>query len=409
MKTGFTTRILHSDLESPIEHSAVHKPMHPAMAYGYEDARELARVFQGERTGFIYGRQGNPTAAALEQKISKMEEGIGSIAFASGMAAIAGTFAALLRKGDHIVSSRFLFSNTTSLYGTLTGLGCEVSLVDATDAAAVAAAIRPETRMVFVETIANPRTQIADLAGNGRLCAERGLLYIVDNTMTSPWLFQPRAVGAGLVIHSLTKYICGHGNALGGSVTDTGLYDWTGFPNIYEAYKKVAPAQWGLNQIRKKGLRDFGATLAAESAHRIAIGAETLALRVPRACENAARLAAFLASHPAVDQVYYPGLASHPQHQRASELFKGYGALFSFELAAGIDCFDFLNRLQLVISSTHLGDNRTLAIPVAHTIYFEMGAERRAEAGIADGLIRVSVGIEDGDDLLADFAQALAG
>jgi len=409
MKTGFTTRILHSDLESPIEHGAVHKPVHQAMAFGYQDARELALVFKGERPGFLYGRQGNPTTAALEQKVSKMEEGIGTVAFASGMAAISGTFAALLRQGDHVVSSQFLFSNTTSVFGTLTALGCQVSFVDATDVAQVAAAIRPETRLVFVETIANPRTQIADLAGIGRLCAERGLLYIVDNTLTSPWLFQPRTVGAGLVVHSLTKYIGGHGNALGGSVTDTGLYDWTRFPNIYEGYKKIAPAQWGINQIRKKGLRDIGATLGAEPAHRIAVGAETIALRMPRACDNTLRLANFLATHPAVAKVYYPGLTSHPQHQRAGELFKAYGALFSFELAAGIDCFDFLNRLRLVISSTHLGDNRTLAIPVAHTIYWEMGAERRAEMGISDSLIRVSVGIEDYDDLQADFANALQG
>lgn len=408
MKTGFTTRILHSDLESPIEHGAVHKPMHPTMAFGYKDARELAAVFQGTQPGFTYGRQGNPTTVALEQKINKMEEGIATATFASGMAAIAGTFTALLKRGDHIVSSQFLFGNTTSLFGTLAGLGCEVSFVDATDAAAVTAAIRPETKAVFVETIANPRTQVADLAGIGKLCAERGLLYVVDNTMTSPWLFQPRTVGAGLVINSLTKYIGGHGNALGGAVTDTGLYDWTQFPNIYAGYKKLPPAQWGINQIRKKGLRDGGATLAAEPAHRIAVGAETLALRMPRACDNAQRLADWLATQPAVAKVYYPGRPDHPQHTRSCQLFKAHGAILGIELAAGRNCFDFLNRLQLVISSTHLGDNRTLAIPVAHTIYWEMGAERRAEVGIADSLIRISVGIEDGDDLLADFAQALA-
>ena len=226
--------------------------------------------------------------------------------------------------------------------------------------------------------------------------------------MTSPALFRPKAVGAGLVINALTKYIGGHGNALAGSITDTGLFDWTRFPNIAENYKSQPPALWGIQQIRKKGLRDWGGTLAAGEAHTISVGAETLALRMERTCANAMALAGFLASHPKVRTVYYPGLPSHPQHAIARSLFAGFGGLFAFELADGIDCFDFLNRLGIVISSSNLGDNRTLAIPVAHTIFWEMGAERRAAMGIADALIRISVGIEDRDDLIADFTQALA-
>jgi O-acetylhomoserine (thiol)-lyase len=407
MKRGFTTTILHSDLDQPIEHFSVHKPMHVAVAYGYADARELARVFKGEQPGYVYGRQGNPTAAALEAKVTKMEEGVATACFSTGMAAIAATFVALLRAGDHVVSSAFLFGNTNSLFGTLGTLGCDISFVDATNADNVARAIRPNTRLVFVETIANPRTQVADLARIGELCASRGVLYIVDNTMTSPYLYQPKRHQAGLVINALTKYIGGHGNALGGAVTDTGLYDWTRFPGIYDNYKTAAPAMWGILQIRKKGLRDIGGTLAAEVAHRIAMGAETLALRMERCCDNALRLARFLAGHSKVTRVYHPGLADHPQHRLAGELFKAYGALMSFELAAGIDCFDFLNRLKLVISSSHLGDNRTLAIPIAHTIYWEMGPQRRAEMGIADSLVRLSIGIEDFDDLVGDFRQAL--
>lgn len=408
MKSGFTTTILHSDLESPIEHYAVHKPMHAAVAFGYPDARDLAKVFKGELAGYAYGRQGNPTTAALESKISKMEDGIATACFSTGMAAIAATFIALLRGGDHIVSSAFLFGNTNSLFGTLEKLGCDITYVDATNADNVAQALRPDTRLVFVETIANPRTQIADLARIGKLCAERGLLYVVDNTMTSPYLFRPKQVQAGLVINSLTKYIGGHGNALGGAVTDTGLFDWKRFPNIYDNYKTAKPATWGILQIRKKGLRDAGATLAAEVAHRLATGAETLALRMDRAGDNALQLARFLAAHPRVTKVYYPGLKEHPQHQRAGEWFRNFGALMSIELADGLDCFDFLNRLQLVISSSHLGDNRTLAIPIAHTIYWEMGPARRAEMGIADSLIRLSIGIEDTEDLIGDFTQALA-
>jgi len=408
MAKGFTTTILHSDLEAPIEHYSVHKPMHAAVAFGYSDARDLAKVFKGEMAGYAYGRQGNPTTAALESKVTKMEDGVATACFSTGMAAIASTFVALLRGGDHVVSSSFLFGNTNSLFGTFGTLGCEVSFVDATDVDNVARAIRPNTRMVFVETIANPRTQIADLARIGELCASRGLLYFVDNTMTSPYLFRPKRVKAGLVINSLTKYIGGHGNALGGAVTDTGLFDWKRFPNIYESYKTAVPAMWGILQIRKKGLRDVGGTLAAEVAHRLAIGAETLALRMERSAENAIALARFLDRHPGVAKVYYPGLEHHPQHRLAGELFRNNGALMSIELADGIDCFDFLNRLKLVISSSHLGDTRTLAIPVAHTIYWEMGAARRAEMGIAESLVRLSIGIEDLDDLLGDFQQALA-
>jgi len=235
---------------------------------------------------------------------------------------------------------------------------------------------------VFVETIANPRTQVADLERIGALCAARGILYIVDNTMTSPWLFRPRVVGAGLIVNALTKYIGGHGNALGGALTDTGLFDWTTFPNIADIYKSAPQTMWGITQIRKKGLRDWGGTLSAEQAHHIAVGAETLALRMDRTCANALAIAEYLAAHPQVRNVYYPGLRSHPQHALARQLFRAFGGILSFELDLAIDCFDFLNRLDIVVSSSNLGDNRTLAIPVAHTIFFEMGAERRAAMGI---------------------------
>ena len=176
MKNGFTTTILHSDLESPIEHHSVHKPMHMAVAFGYPDARELAKVFKGEASGYAYGRQGNPTTAALEIKVTKMEDGVATACFSTGMAAIAAAFVALLRAGDHVVSSSFLFGNTNSLFGTFNSLGCDISFVDATDVRNVERALRPNTRMVFVETIANPRTQIADLARIGDLCAGRGVL-----------------------------------------------------------------------------------------------------------------------------------------------------------------------------------------------------------------------------------------
>jgi O-acetylhomoserine (thiol)-lyase len=404
---GFTTTILHSDRRSSVEHGAVHKPMHPSSQFAYGDARELAAVFQG-KAGFTYARQGTPTTTALESKITQMEGGVATVSFATGMAALSAIFGTLLRQGDHLVSSQNIFGNTNSLFITLASYGIEISFVDATDAANVTSALRPNTRMVFVETIANPGTQVADLQGIGDVARAHGLVYVVDGTLTSPWLFLGKSVGASLVMNSLSKYIGGHANALGGSVTDTGLFDWAGYDNIYDSYRKGPSTSWGLTQIKKKGLRDMGGTLAAEPAHRIAVGAETLSLRLAKHCSNAQALAEFLAAHPGISKVYYPGLAAHPQHARAAELFGSrFGGLLGVELAPGIDCFDFLNRLDIVILATHLGDTRTLALPAAHTIYHEMGAAKRKEMGIADSFIRISVGIEDEADLIADFDQAL--
>ena len=403
---GFTSKIVHSDRLGSVEHGSVHKPIHTSVAYGYESTRELAAVFQGTQPGHTYSRQINPTVDALEQKISTMENGLKSVCFGTGMAAIGTTFFALLRSGDHVVSSAFLFGNTNSLFNTFTTQGIDVTFVDATDVGQVANAITDRTRLVFVETIANPRTQVAALAEIGVLCRERGLVYVVDNTMTSPYLFQPTEVGASLVINSLTKYIGGHGNALGGAVTEMGHFNWEQFPNIYDNYKSGNAQMWGLTQIKKKGLRDFGAALTAESAHHIAIGAETLALRMQRQCATSQVLAEFLQSHDRVGRVYYPGLPDHPEYERAQTLFEAPGAILSFELADDIDLWEYMDRLQVIIKSTNLGDNRTLAIPVAHTIYFEMGAERRASMDISDNLIRLSVGIEETEDLIEDIRQA---
>jgi O-acetylhomoserine (thiol)-lyase len=404
---GFNTANLHADRQGKPEHGVLHKPVHTSVAFEYDDARELAAVFQGKKGGYNYGRQQNPTVNALQDRITKMEGGVASVAFATGMAAIGSLLFSLLKSGDHLISSSYLFGNTNSLLNTFTRFGIEVTFVDSTDVNQVAEAIRPNTKLVFTETIANPVTQIADLSGIGKLCAEHNLVYVVDNTMTSPWLFQPITVGANFVVNSMTKYIGGHGNALGGVLTDAGTFDWSTFDNILDTYKNGDAASWGLTQIRKKGLRDFGATLGPEAAHHLAVGSETLSLRMDRACSNAQQLADFFESHVGIANVNYPGLPSHPQHQRALALFRHPGALMSIDLDASIDCFDFLNRLNHVVSSSNLGDTRTLAIPVAHTIFYEMGPERRASMGVSDNLIRLSVGIEDIDDLLADFDQAL--
>tara|TARA_B100001250_G_scaffold158852_1_gene136407 strand:- start:263 stop:1495 length:1233 start_codon:yes stop_codon:yes gene_type:complete len=407
-KKGFNTTNLHSDRQDSPEHGVLHKPVHTSVAYGYEDARHIAEVFQGKREGYNYGRQLNPTVTALQKRISKMENSLASVAFSTGMGAISSTLLSLLRSGDHIVSSSFLFGNTNSLFNTLQRLGIEVSFVDATDVCNVEDATKENTKLIFVETIANPVTQVADLQKIGQLCKLKGLVYMVDNTMTSPHLFQPRNVNASLIVNSLTKYIGGHGNALGGIITDSGLYDWSTFTNILETYRSEDPKFWGITQIKKKGLRDLGATLGPEAAHHLAVGSETLQLRMDKASANALALAKFCDKHPRVKNTYYPGLSKHPEHGRASQLFKAYGAIFSIDLIDSLNCFDVLNRMECVISSSNLGDTRTLGIPVAHTIYFEMGAKRRNSMGISDSMIRFSVGIEETEDLIADFEQSLS-
>ncbi len=404
---GFTSDILHSDRRGGVEHGSIHKPVHTAVTYAYDDAHDLAAVFQGKQPGYTYGRQVNPTVTALQEKVSLMEDGLSTVAFSTGMAAIGTALFSLLRAGDHFVSSSFLFGNTNSLFNSFEVHGIDVSFVDATSVDSVRAAVQENTRLVFVETIANPRTQVTDLGAIGDLCKELGLVYLVDNTMTTPYLFRPKTVGASMVINSLTKYIGGHANALGGAITETGLYDWSDFANLYDDYKKGDVFNWAITQIKKKGLRDFGATLAADAAHLISVGSDTLALRMEKACANARKLTQYLEDHPRVKKVYYPGLADHPQHEMAQKLFKHPGALFSVELVDDLDCFDFLNKLNLVVCTSNLGDTRSLGIPVAHSIYYEMGPERRASMGIDDSLVRFSIGIEDTEDLLADFEQAL--
>lgn len=405
---ALSTDNVHSDRRFGAEHGALHKPIHTAVQYGFDRVEDLIGAFQGTtKGGYQYARQGTPTTAALEAKITALEDGFGTVCLATGMAAIATTLFALLRAGDHIVASRYIFGNTNSLLGTAEGLGIAVDKVDACSAQSVAAAIRPDTRMVFVETIANPRTQVADLAGIGALCRERGIVYVVDNTITSPALFRPRTVGASLVINSLTKTIAGHGDALGGAVTDTGLFDWAAYPNIFAAYRKGDPRGWGLLQIRKKGLRDMGATLSSDQAHRISVGSETLPLRVQRSSATALALARWLEQQPRVGAVHYPFLPSHAEHARARELFAAGSWLLSFELRDALAMVGVLDQLRLPVKATGLGDTRTLIIPVAPTIFWEAGTQARAAMGIADGLVRVSVGLEDEADLIEDFARAL--
>lgn len=405
---GFTTKTVHSDRLLNLEYGAVHAPIHNSVPYGFDDVQGLIDVFQGTLAGHAYARSSTPTIDALQHKIKEMDNGIATLVFSCGMAAIVTSFLSLLKSGDHIICSRFLFGNTNSLIGTLEGYGIEVSFVDATDIEQVKSVQQDNTRLVFVETIANPATQISALDLIGDYCEQNDLLYVVDNTLTSSYLFDATKVKASLIITSLSKHVAGHGNALGGSVTDTGLFNWEKYPNIFPAYRTGDSKLWGMSQIKKKGLRDMGACISSQTAHLISVGSETMELRMQRQCDNAIALAEFLQQHPKVAKVYYPGLPSHPQHQVAKRLFKNYGAILSFDLVDGEDCNALLNKLNVVISATHLGDNRTLALPVAPTIYHEMGIENRQKMGISETMVRCSIGIENTLDLLTDFEQALA-
>ena len=406
---GFTTRLVHSDrLLNTCNDGAVHFPTSNSVLFEYKDVNELVDVFQGKKAGHVYSRSSSSSNTALQNILTELDNGAGAVTFSTGMAAISAVMLSLLKQNDHIIVSQYLFGNTRSFFETLQNFGVQISYVDVTDVNNVVEALRPDTRMVFSETIANPVTQVADLAAIGAFCAKNNLLYVVDNTMTPSIVFDAKKVNVSITICSLTKYFSGHGNVLGGAVIDTGLYDWSGYPNISEQYKSADPLQWGLTQIRKKGLRDLGATLSPRSASEISIGLETLSLRLERCSQTALRLATYLYSHKKVKNVYYPGLSEHPQHSLARELFGNcYGGILSIDLMDEVDGHEFLNQLQTIICATHLGDTRTLALPVASTIYYENGPEQRQLMGINDNMIRFSVGIEDIDDIVADLEQAL--
>lgn len=408
LPNDFTAEVVHFDRRMANANGAIHNPIHPSTQYTYDTVQDLIDVFQGKKKGSSpYARQGTPTTAILEAKLAKVEEGVGAVCFATGMAAISATFLTLLRAGDHIVVSEHLFGNTASLLNTIEDLGILVTRVNATCVNNVKSAVTAQTKMVFVESLANPGTQVPDLEPIGLFCKQHQLIYIVDNTILSPSLFKPKAVHASLVIHSLTKSAAGQGQALGGVVIDTGLYDWNQYPNIFEGYRKGDSKMWGLMQIRKKGLRDMGATLTSQAAHQISLGLETMELRLERSSDTALKIATFLENSPLVSRVYYPMLASDPAYQTATSLFKAGSWLLSFELANPDDCLPFVERLNTIIKATGLGDTRSLIIPVAHTIFWEMGAQKRKAMDISDGMLRLSVGLESSECLIEDLKQAL--
>lgn len=406
------TALVHGDrkLNKP-QFGAVHEATNNSVLFNFDDVADLEAVFQGKKVGHVYSRSSSSSAVSLQNLLCKLEGGIAATVFSTGMAAISATMFSLLRAGDHIIVSQYLFGNTRSFFDHLSLFAIDVDYVDMTNVENVNRVIKPTTKIVFCETIANPCTQIADLPSIGQVCKQQNLLFVVDNTLSPCVMFDANAVNANLVTTSLTKYVSGHGNVLGGVVVDLGNFDWQTFSNIDEFYKRADPILWGTTQIRKKGLRDIGATLAPQSAHLVSVGLETLTMRMQKTSENALEIAEFLQKHEHVTQVNYPGLPEHPQHELAKKVFsKGgyFGGLVSFELSPKIDQRHFFKSLSLILIATHLGDTRTLALPVASTIFYENGPQRRAQMGISDTLIRLSIGIEDIGDLINDIDAALS-
>lgn len=406
------TALVHGDrkLNKP-QFGAVHEATNNSVLFNFDDVADLEAVFQGKKIGHVYSRSSSSSAVSLQNLLCKLEGGVAATVFSTGMAAISATMFSLLRAGDHIIVSQYLFGNTRSFFDHLSLFAIDVDYVDMTNVENVNRVIKPTTKIVFCETIANPCTQIADLPSIGQVCKQQNLLFVVDNTLSPCVMFDANAVNANLVTTSLTKYVSGHGNVLGGVVVDLGNFDWQTFSNIDEFYKRADPILWGTTQIRKKGLRDIGATLAPQSAHLVSVGLETLTMRMQKTSENALEIAEFLQKHEHVTQVNYPGLPEHPQHELAKKVFsKGgyFGGLVSFELSPKIDQRHFFKSLSLILIATHLGDTRTLALPVASTIFYENGPQRRAQMGISDTLIRLSIGIEDIGDLINDIDAALS-
>ncbi|MGQ8363808.1 cystathionine gamma-synthase family protein [Glaciecola sp. 1036] len=403
------TTLVHCDrtINHP-QDGAVHQSTTNSVLFDFADVADLEAVFQGKKAGHVYSRSSSTAVVSLQNMLCSLEGGVAATCFSTGMGAISATLLSLLKQGDHIVCSRYLFGNTRSFMQALMDFGVSISFVDISDATALESAINQNTKMIFCESIANPVTQVGALKEIGEICQKHEILFVLDNTMTPFVMLDSIAINASLVITSLTKYVAGHGSVLGGVVIDTGCFDWQKYDNILEKYRGADTSLWGMTQIRKRGLRDIGATLAPASAHPIALGIETMNLRLQKTCENALALAKFMQQHPGFKTVNYPGLEQHPHHQRATDLFEGvYGGILSFELADEYHYRPFLNQLKLVLRATHLGDTRTLALPVASTIFYESGQSERMKMGISEDLVRVSVGIEDINDLIDDFSQAL--
>lgn len=406
---AFDTQLIHGGRE-PGPAGATTVPIVQSSAFAYATAEELEDVFRGRRAGQLYTRLGNPTTETLERRLALLDGGEAAIATASGMAAITTAVLTILRAGDEILSSSSIFGGTFSLFrDTLRNYGITARFVDPIDLPALSAAVNERTRLIFVETIGNPKLDVPDIAAISAIAKNAGVPLMVDATVTTPFLARGKDLGADLVIHSTSKFINGSGSVIGGVIIDLGRFDWKSdrYPHFAPFVKKYGKFAFTA-RARKLVHKDFGACAAPMNSFLLCSGLETLALRMERHCANAQRLAEFLDTHPKVRWVNYPGLTNSPFHAVAARQYGGrFGALLTLGLADKAAAFRFINGLRLACNLANIGDAKTLVIHPASTICCDYTDAERATMGVNEELVRVSVGIEAGDDILADFAAAL--
>nr|WP_297425412.1 O-acetylhomoserine aminocarboxypropyltransferase/cysteine synthase family protein [uncultured Actinotalea sp.] len=422
---GFRTRALHAGGVPDPTTGARAVPIYQTTSFVFDDTNDAANLFALQKYGNIYSRIGNPTVAALEERIASLEGGIGAVATSSGMAAEFITFAALVGAGDHVVAAASLYGGTvTQLDVTLRRFGVETTFVPGTDPADYAAAIRPETKVVYAEIVANPSGEITDIAGLAEVAHAAGVPLVIDATLSTPYLCRPIEHGADIVIHSVTKFLGGHGTTLGGVVVESGRFDWGNgrFPQMTEPVASYGGVSWWenfgeygfLTKLRSEQLRDIGPSLAPQSAFNLLQGVETLPQRIEAHVANAREVAAWLEADPRVGYVNWAGLPSHPHHERAQHYLPlGPGSVFAFGVRGPADVPGreagrrFIEGLQLASHLANIGDARTLVIHPGSTTHQQLSAEQLAAAGVPEDLVRISVGLEDVEDILWDLDQAL--
>ncbi|WP_232317966.1 O-acetylhomoserine aminocarboxypropyltransferase/cysteine synthase family protein [Neomicrococcus aestuarii] len=418
---GFRTRALHAGGTPDAEHGSRAIPIHQTTSFVFKDADDAANLFALQKYGNIYSRIGNPTVAAFEERIASLEGGIGAVATSSGMAAEFITFAALCGTGDHIVASSKLYGGTiTQLDVTLRRFGVETTFIESGDPADFKAAITENTKALYTEIVANPSGDIADLKGLAAVANEAGIPLIVDSTLTPPYLIRPFEHGADIIIHSATKFLGGHGTTLGGVVVESGRFNWGNgkFPSMTEPVPSYGNVSWWgnfgeygfLTKLRSEQLRDIGPSLPAQSAFQLLIGVETLPQRMDAHLANAKTVAEWLNNDDRIEYVNYAGLPGHPHFDRAKELLPlGVGSVFSFGVKGGRAAgAKFIENLQLASHLANIGDAKTLVLHPASTTHQQLTAEQMLAGGIPEDLIRISVGIEDVEDIIWDLDQALA-
>ncbi len=403
------TTVLHGGYAPDPQTGSTSVPIYQTASYAYETALGIGNVFGGRAPGYVYSRISNPTSAAFERRLAELEGGIGCISCSSGMAAITSTVMGLTRAGDHIVAANGIFGGTVSLFAkTLSRFGVSTTFVDAGDSEQVRSAIRPETKLVFVETITNPGMVVPDLPAIADIAHAAGIPLIVDSTVT-PILLRAGDWGADIVIHSVSKFINGHGNSIGGAIVDTGRFDWFNgpFEDIRTLSRKAGNLAF-LAHLRTLIYRDLGCCPSPFNSFLHLTGIEGLSLRMEAHCRNAQALAEYLSAHPKVTWVNYPGLPSNPYHEVAARLFGGrFGGILTFGTGSADASEGLIDRTRLSQNLANIGDSKTLIIHPASTIFREFPPEEREAIGVPDDLIRVSVGVESINDIIADFESAL--